>query len=120
MPDVALLLVGYSHDIVSDITDIVPRRRFGGMNGQSSHHAVSKDWPVTDHAVLLKPLSFHDPDRIVTLSAFSTTDRATSALSKQPVSTPDFQDLHDQSSLIRGDGLLQRVKPVPPDPVMLH
>jgi hypothetical protein len=27
MADVALLLVGYSHEIVSDITDIVPRRR---------------------------------------------------------------------------------------------
>jgi predicted permease len=49
------------------------------------------------NAVLLKPLSFHDPDRIVTLSDFSTTDQTRTALSKQ-VSAREFQDWHDQSS----------------------
>jgi putative ABC transport system permease protein len=49
------------------------------------------------NAVLLKPLSYRDPDRIVTLSNFSTSREAPTALSRQ-VSVPDFQDLHDQSS----------------------
>src|SRR2546425_3288940 len=49
------------------------------------------------NAVLLKPLSYRDPDRIVTLSDFSTIRAASTALSKQ-VSIPDFQDWHDQSS----------------------
>jgi putative ABC transport system permease protein len=49
------------------------------------------------NAVLLKPLSYRDPERIVTLSNFSTSREAPSALSKQ-VSVPDFQDWHDQSS----------------------
>jgi predicted permease len=49
------------------------------------------------NAVLLKPLSYCDPDRIVTLSNFSTSREARTALSKQ-VSVPDFQDWHDQSS----------------------
>ena len=49
------------------------------------------------NAVLLKPLSYRDPDRIVTLSNYSTSREARTALSKQ-VSVPDFQDWHDQSS----------------------
>ena len=49
------------------------------------------------NAVLLKPLSYRDPERIVTLSNFSTSREASTALSKQ-VSVPDFQDWHDQSS----------------------
>ena len=49
------------------------------------------------NAVLLKPLSYRDPDRIVSLSNFSTSREAPTALSKQ-VSVPDFQDLQDQSS----------------------
>jgi len=49
------------------------------------------------NAVLLKPLSYRDPDRIVTLSNFSTSREAPTALSKQ-VSDPDFQDWHDQTS----------------------
>jgi predicted permease len=49
------------------------------------------------NAVLLKPLSYRDPERIVTLSNFSTSREAPTALSKQ-VSVPDFQDWHDQSS----------------------
>lgn len=49
------------------------------------------------NAVLLKPLSYRDPDRIVTLSNFSTNREAATALAKQ-VSIPDFQDWHDQSS----------------------
>ncbi len=49
------------------------------------------------NTVLLKPLSFRDPDRIVTLSDFLSTGQSPTALSKQ-VSIPDFQDWHDQSS----------------------
>src|SRR5687768_11688147 len=49
------------------------------------------------NAVLLKPLSYSDPDRIVTLTNVSRISQATTALSKQ-VSIPDFQDWHDQSS----------------------
>src|SRR5712692_5026641 len=49
------------------------------------------------NAVLLKPLSFRDPDRIVTLSDFLTTGEAPTALSKQ-ASILDVQDWHDQSS----------------------
>jgi predicted permease len=49
------------------------------------------------NAVLLKPLSYRDPDRIVTLSASLTSREPATALSKQ-VSIPDFQDWHDQSS----------------------
>jgi predicted permease len=49
------------------------------------------------NAVLLKPLSYRDPDRIVTLSDFLRTGEAATALSKQ-VSIPNFQDWHDQSS----------------------
>ena len=49
------------------------------------------------NAVLLKPLSYRDPDRIVALSNSSTGREAATALS-EPVSIPDFQDWHDQSS----------------------
>jgi putative ABC transport system permease protein len=49
------------------------------------------------NAVLLKPLSYRDPDRVVTLSDFLTTGEAPTALSKQ-VSILDFQDWHDQSA----------------------
>jgi len=49
------------------------------------------------NAVLLKPLSYRDPDRIVALSNILTTGEAPTALSKQ-ISIPDFQDWHDQSS----------------------
>ena len=49
------------------------------------------------NAVLLKPLSYRDPDRIVTLTTFSVAREASTALSKQ-ISIPDFQDWHDQSS----------------------
>src|SRR5260370_4354711 len=41
------------------------------------------------NTVLLKPLSFRDPDRIVTLSDFLSTGQSPTALSKQ-VSIPDF------------------------------
>src|ERR1700704_4770747 len=46
------------------------------------------------NAVLLKPLSYRDPDRIVTLSGASTKDGAL----LKPVSGPDFQDFHERSS----------------------
>jgi putative ABC transport system permease protein len=49
------------------------------------------------NTVLLKPLSYRDPDRIVVLSDFSRTGEAATALSRQ-VSIPDFQDWHDQSA----------------------
>src|SRR5262249_55487920 len=49
------------------------------------------------NAVLLRPLSFHDPDRIVVLSTALKKGEAPTALFKQ-VSIPDFQDWHDQSS----------------------
>jgi predicted permease len=44
-------------------------------------------------AVLLKPLAYYDPDRIVTLASFWKADA-----SKGQVSGPDFHDWHDQSS----------------------
>jgi predicted permease len=49
------------------------------------------------NTVLLKPLAYRNPDRIVTLSDFSPIREAATALSKQ-VSIPDFQDWHEQSS----------------------
>jgi predicted permease len=49
------------------------------------------------NTVLLKPLSYRDPDRIVTLSYSSTTGEAASS-SLKLVSIPNFQDWHDQSS----------------------
>src|SRR6266403_1030772 len=49
------------------------------------------------NAVLLKPLAYRDPGRIVTLSNFSRTGEAATALSKA-VSIPDVEDWHDQSS----------------------
>src|ERR1700730_7189942 len=47
------------------------------------------------NAVLLKPLAYHDPDRIVALTG--TVSEARSALYRQ-ISVVDFQDWHDQSS----------------------
>jgi putative ABC transport system permease protein len=49
------------------------------------------------NAVLLKPLAYRDPDRIVTLSGISTTGEAFSALSKQ-IAILDFEAWRDQSS----------------------
>ncbi len=49
------------------------------------------------NTVLLKPLSYHDPDRIVTLTNPYTTGEALTALSAKLVSIPNFQDWHDQS-----------------------
>jgi putative ABC transport system permease protein len=49
------------------------------------------------NTVLLKPLAYRDPDRIVTLSNFSRTGEAATAL-PEPVSIPDVQDWHHQSS----------------------
>src|SRR5437899_1678896 len=49
------------------------------------------------NAVLLKPLAYRDPDRIVTLSNYAIGREAATALSKQ-VSIPDVQDWHDQNS----------------------
>src|SRR5258706_12884022 len=43
------------------------------------------------NAVLLKPLSYRDPDRIVTLTNFSTLGEGPTGLSRQ-ISIPDFQD----------------------------
>ena len=53
------------------------------------------------NAVLLKPLSYRDPDRIVALAS-ARTDAAVGARPSQdhlgPVSGPDFWDWHDRSS----------------------
>jgi hypothetical protein len=49
------------------------------------------------NAVLWKPLAYRDPDRIVTLSDFSTTDQVRSALSQQ-VPAREFENWHNQSS----------------------
>ena len=49
------------------------------------------------NAVLLKPLAYHDAERIVALTNSSTTREAPTALSKQ-VSIPDVQDWREQSS----------------------
>jgi MacB-like periplasmic core domain len=46
------------------------------------------------NAVLLRPLPYHDPDRIVTLTS-SVTSRPLSDLDRQ-VSVPDFQDWQAQ------------------------
>ena len=48
------------------------------------------------NAVLLRPLPYHDPDRIVTLTS-SVTSRPLSDLDRQ-VSVPDFQDWQAQST----------------------
>jgi predicted permease len=48
------------------------------------------------NAVLLKPLSYRDPDRIVTLSD-STAGKVSTVISRQ-ISIPDFDDWHAQSS----------------------
>jgi len=49
------------------------------------------------NAVLLKPLPYREPRRIVTLSNVVKTPAALNALAKQ-ISVPDFQDWHDQST----------------------
>src|SRR5437763_11164542 len=49
------------------------------------------------NAVLLKPLSYRDPDRIVTLTNFSNVREGPTALSKQ-VSIPDVLDWQRQST----------------------
>ena len=51
------------------------------------------------NTVLLKPLAYRDPDRIVTLSSvWDKTKDTPGSLGKQ-VSVPDFQDWHDQSTV---------------------
>src|SRR5215831_3709870 len=50
------------------------------------------------NTVLLKPLSYHEPDRIVTLTNPWTNGDAPSPLAVKLVSIPNFQDWHDQSS----------------------
>jgi predicted permease len=50
------------------------------------------------NAVLLRPLAYRDPDRIVTLTNPSTMGEATTALAVKLVSIPNFQGWHDQSS----------------------
>jgi hypothetical protein len=49
------------------------------------------------NTVLLKPLSYRNPDRIVTLTNPLTTGEASTALNVKLVSIPNFQDWHDQS-----------------------
>ena len=49
------------------------------------------------NAVLLRPLAYRDPDRIVTLTNPSTMGEATTALAVKLVSIPNFQDWHHLS-----------------------
>jgi len=50
------------------------------------------------NAVLLKPLAYRNPDRIVTLSSVWDKTKDTPGSLGNPVSVPDFQDWHDQST----------------------
>jgi putative ABC transport system permease protein len=50
------------------------------------------------NAVLLKPLSYRDPDRIVTLTVPVAKGGSPTDLGVRQVSIPNFQDWHDQSS----------------------
>ena len=50
------------------------------------------------NAVLLRPLSYRNPDRILTLTNPRTAGEATTPLAIKLVSIPNFQDWHDQSS----------------------
>ena len=50
------------------------------------------------NAVLLKPLPYRDPDRIVTLSYTMNRAITLNALKKQ-IAVPDFRDWHDQSTV---------------------
>src|SRR5580704_9690567 len=50
------------------------------------------------NAVLLKPLSYPDPDRIVTFTNPLKAGETPAALNAKLVSIPDFQDWRDQSS----------------------
>jgi hypothetical protein len=52
------------------------------------------------NSVLLKPLLYRDPDRIVTITNPFTTSDAPIALSAKRVSIPNFDDWHDQSSAL--------------------
>jgi putative ABC transport system permease protein len=61
------------------------------------------------NAVLLKPLSYRDADRIVTLTGTASRPDAPTALPKQ-VSIPDFQDWHDQSSSFEAMAYYQSVE----------
>jgi putative ABC transport system permease protein len=53
------------------------------------------------NAVLLKPLAYHNPDRIVTLASLWRKSGG-----HGPVSAPDFHDWHNQSTAFAVDGLL--------------
>ena len=55
------------------------------------------------NTVLLKPLAYHDPDRIVTLASLWREDG-----SHGQVSSPDFQDWHDQSTAFAAMATYQR------------
>ena len=50
------------------------------------------------NTVILKPLSFRDPDRIVAITNPLITGKALIPLSQKLVSIPNFEDWHDQSS----------------------
>jgi hypothetical protein len=50
------------------------------------------------NAVLLRPLPYRDPDRIVTLTNPLTSGELSSHLAVKLVAIPNFQDWHDQSS----------------------
>ena len=50
------------------------------------------------NTVLLKPLAYRDPDRIVTLTNPPTTGAAPTRLNIRLISIPNFRDWHDRSS----------------------
>ena len=50
------------------------------------------------NTVLLKPLAYRDPDRIVTLTNPPTTGEAPTRLNIRLISIPNFRDWHDRSS----------------------
>jgi predicted permease len=56
------------------------------------------------NAVLLKPLAYRDPNRIVTLTNPLTTGEVSSPLAVRLVAIPNFQDWHDQSSSFEAMG----------------
>jgi predicted permease len=54
------------------------------------------------NTVILKPLAYRDPDRIVAITSPTITGKAMVPLSLKLISIPNFQDWHDQSTSFEG------------------